>query len=72
MQTIKVNCDLCNKELSPNELDMKKVLLGLGGEKPKSKNSILFVFEGQERKGELCFSCARKVRDKLEDIKEKK
>lgn len=71
-QTIKINCDICNKELKENEIQKQPQLLGLAGNKPESKFKFGYNYEGQKKKGDLCMSCGRKLRDFIEDMKEGK
>lgn len=44
----------------------------MGSERPKSKCSIVFIFEGREKKGDVCFNCGKQLRDKIESMKESK
>lgn len=71
-QILKTNCDICNKELKDNELHREQQLLGLGGSKLQSKYNFSYKYEEVRKKGDLCFGCARKIRDFIEDLKEGK
>ena len=69
-QLFKIHCDLCNNELRENEMLLNKSIVNFSG-KPESKSSLQFKFDGSIRKGELCYKCARNIRNYIEELKEK-
>lgn len=68
---IKINCDLCNKELKENEIKKSDGVLGFGS-KPQSKYNLQFTDDGTVKKGDLCFSCGIKFRDYIDNMKQRK
>ena len=69
---IQIKCDVCNKTLLENELEMSKSTFGFGGNKTISKNAYALKFDAQVKKADCCFSCAKKIRDFIEALKEGK
>jgi hypothetical protein len=61
-----IKCDLCGKALQDVEVGTKQGLLQFGGPKPVAKNAMEFTYEGARRKGDLCLTCARALRDFIE------
>lgn len=68
---IKIHCDLCNKQLDDNEMKQDSSFLNFGG-KPKQRYSMRFTYDGYEKKGDLCFPCAKKLRDFIDEMKQHK
>lgn len=69
MQVQQIKCDICNRILKDNEKKNSKVMLGLGGEKPVSTYNISLTYEGINKKGDLCLSCAKQIHDHIENMK---
>lgn len=70
-QLQQIKCDMCNSLLKDNEIVLPNGIINISN-KPKSRYNIMFTYEGQLRKGDLCIACARKIRNYIEDIKEGK
>ncbi len=68
MQSLKLTCNLCGKELSINEITSKSGFLGLGENKAVSKNTINF----NGKYGDLCSDCAKDLEDFIKFKKENK
>ena len=73
MITQQVRCDICGKELSINEVDSNKSFLNVQiNTKPTSKFQMALMENNNKKRGDLCLSCFRKVRDFIDDLKVKK
>lgn len=63
-QTLK--CDLCGCELTNEEKTIKQGFLGIGENKPTSKNRIVL----NERAGDLCSDCYKQIDEFIKYLKE--
>lgn len=67
-----MKCTICGKDLRDNEMRPEKGLFKNNPNKLVASNRFLFKCDGaQGEPKDLCFPCARKVRDYIEDLKEK-
>lgn len=71
-QGMNIYCDICNKSLAQNEIGAGKGMFGFGENpnKPAAKNRFQLKIDnlaGQPK--DICFSCARKIRDYIEKLK---
>lgn len=64
-----ISCDLCGEILKDNEKHQEGII---GMKKIISKYSFKFKYEGSVKQGDLCFICAKKIRDYIDNIKESK
>ena len=69
--TKEVRCDICNIYLKENEVALENKFAGLSKEL-KSKNVLLFKYDGVAKRKDLCYSCAKKINDSVEKIIEAK
>ena len=68
-QSIKLSCDLCGKEISAADILSQQTNIIGWQKKPQSKHQLTFKFEGLTRTGDLCYFCAKSLRDYIENKK---
>lgn len=67
---INIRCDFCKQLLKDFELDRKKEFFGIvGNMKPASKYKIQTNFNGDNRKGDLCYNCSELIKQLIDNIK---